>query len=398
MLDLLFSLGTDPAAESDLLAGLIAHTERLRAAAGRGDRSVVRAVESAIAADPAKTLSFDGRGHATVQVLGHTWSGGRFEIPTLGSLRHRAAAERAKHPGEGTARLWILDGEGPATDIGALQATAPAGTLFQAASQFNCLEAPGPRVTAVAEYFSDPTQGPRASVSAFPATFVRHYAAPSTDGRRFTQSTDGEQIELLGDVCGADVARVESGYLRSGAIGDAQMFAAALEARFDTVRVGLHDDVEVVLGGNWDGAVEAPHRIGQVFTSTFAGGIYSRVDASHGVYRAICRLLLRAAYLGTLLGAIAAGRRVVVLTLIGGGVFGNPIALIWESILWAMDEAARVAPGPLEVVLNGRRFGDDLTRGDLAAEAARRGGVMVDFHRKGGATVLRAAEAAATAR
>ena len=389
MLDLLFSLGTDPASESELLDGLTAHTARLRASAGQGDRSMVRATEAAVAADPAGTISFDGRGNATVRASGHTWAAGRFEIPSVGSLRRRAAAERARRSDDGTYRLWILDGEGLATDIGALQATAPAETLFQAASQFNCLEAPGPRVASVADYFSDPTQGPRASVSAFPATLVRHYAAPSTDGRRFTQSTDGEQIQLLGDVCDADVARVESGYLRGGAIADPGAFAAALEARFDAVRVGLHDDVEVVFGCNWDGGVGTPQRIGQAFASTFAGGIYSRVDASQGAYRAICRQLLRAAYLGTLLGAVALGRRVVVLTLIGGGVFGNPIELIWESIVWAMDEAARVAPGALEVVVNGRRIGQDIERRTLAEEAARRGGVMVEFPRSGSAIVIR---------
>ena len=36
---------------------------------------------------------------------------------------------------------------GSATDIGSLQATAGPGMLFQVASQFNCLEAPGPFVT-----------------------------------------------------------------------------------------------------------------------------------------------------------------------------------------------------------------------------------------------------------
>jgi|GEM_PF-5757502 len=77
---------------------------------------------------------------------------------------------------------------------------------------------------------------------------------------------------------------------------------------------------------------------------TLAGGMYGSLAAPGEAYRVITRQLLRAAYLGTLLGAIALGRRVVVLTLIGGGVFGNPIELIWESILWAMEEATRVAP------------------------------------------------------
>ena len=41
---------------------------------------------------------------------------------------------------------------------------------------------------------------PRASISAFPATLLRHYAAPAPDGRRFVQQTGGPQIDLLADV------------------------------------------------------------------------------------------------------------------------------------------------------------------------------------------------------
>lgn len=388
MFELLFALGNDPAAESELVDGLNAHTERVKASLGGGERAWVSAAEEEVAADPAGTISFDGRGRATVHALGRTWAAGRFEIPSIGSLRDRAS-RRALRTDAGPHRLWVLDGEGVATDIGALQAHAPEGALFQAASQFNCLESPGAYVTPVTAYLGDPTQGPRASISAFPATLIRHYAAPSRDGRRFTQSTHREQIDLLADVCGPDVARVESGYLRDRSIYDAGAFAEALQARFDEVRVGLHDDVEVVLGAHWDGAVATHHHIAQVFTSTFAGGMYSSLASPGEAYRIITRQLLRAAYLGTLLGAIAVGRRVVVLTLIGGGVFGNPIGLIWESILWALEEATRVAPVALDVVVNGRALAQSIERSELAGEAARRGGVMVELARTGDAVVVR---------
>ena len=72
-----------------------------------------------------------------------------------------------------------------------------ARALFQVASQFNCLEAPGSFVVPVADYLHDPTQGPRASVSAFPATLVRHYAAPQPGGQRFVQASNGPQIMLV---------------------------------------------------------------------------------------------------------------------------------------------------------------------------------------------------------
>lgn len=384
MIDAIVTLGADPAAETELLAALAAHSSAVVASAGKGDRSLVARAEAEVAADPAGCIQFDGRAHATVSAAGHTWRAGRFEIPMVWALRDRAARARAQGDvAEGArCRLWVLDGEGPATDIAALQATAPAGCLFQAASQFNCLESPGPRVVPVSRYLSDPTQGPRASVSAFPATLVRHYAAPSTDGRRFTQTTGSEQVDLLGDVCPLSVARVDNGYLHTEAIYDDEAFAEALAERFDAVRVGVHEDVAVALGYNWDGAVEGERRVAQVFTSTLAGGGYSDRPVGTGALREVCRQLLRAAYLGTLLAAVALGRRVAVLTLIGGGVFSNPPALIWESILWAMAEVDRVAPGPLEVFVNGRTLAKALPMEELAAAARARGGAAITLARQ----------------
>ena len=131
---------------------------------------------------------------------------------------------------------------------------------------------------------------------------MRHYAAPGGDGKRFVQTSDGPQLNLLEAVCSPGVAQVRSGYLTSSSIANRSALAAALESRFEDIRVGVHEDVPVVLGYNWDGGVAGNRRIGQVFTSTFAGGGYSGTSASDPNYRPICTALLRAAYLGTLLG------------------------------------------------------------------------------------------------
>src|SRR5262249_24955810 len=147
--------------------------------------------------------------------------------------------ERGQGPGGGQARLWVLDGAGPATDIGSLQATAGERALFQVASQFNCLESPGPFVVPVADYFHDPTHGPRASVSAFPGTLLRHYSAPGPAGWRFVQRTGGPQIDLLGGLFGPAESPVRDGYLLGGGGKGAQALVAALEAGFDRIRLGV---------------------------------------------------------------------------------------------------------------------------------------------------------------
>ena len=73
--------------------------------------------------------------------------------------------------------------------------------------------------------------------------------------------------------------------------------------------------------------------------------------------------------------------KTAVLTLIGGGVFGNRIRLIWETILWAVDEAA-VTCAALDVVVNGRNLARFVPWQQLLSDTeARRGtAISVDEH------------------
>jgi hypothetical protein len=240
----------------------------------------------------------------------------------------------------------------------------------------------------VAHYFRDPTQGPRASISAFPATLLRHYSAPGSAGERFVE-TNARQIDLLADVF-APNSPVSSGYL-AGAQGlGADALVAALETNFDRIRVGVHDGAQVVLGYNWDGVVESDRapRIGQVFTSTVAGGGYGGERLGEA-FEPACRQLLRAAYLGTLLAGISLGRMKVVLTLIGGGVFGNPISLIWEAILWALDRVEAILSSDLDVIVNGWSLGMQIDLAQIAPAVRERGGVILIFDRTGHARIQR---------
>jgi hypothetical protein len=366
------------AAERQAAAVVVSH--------GRGDLSLVARAEAEVCGDPRGRIRFDARGDATVHAVGRTFRGGRFEVLPLCALRARALEVRAR-AGRPTARarLWLIDGVSPASDIGALQAAAPPRSLFQVASQFNCLESPGAFLVNVADYTHDPTQGPRASISAWPGTLVRHYAAPAPDGSRFVQSADGPQIDLLAEVCDPGVAAVRSGYLRGNDVADPRALAAALEDRFEAIRIGVHDGVEVALGADWDGGVDAaPHRtIAQVLTSTIAAGMYGDLDEGDGTVMAICRQLQRAAYLGTLLAAAGLGHERVVLTLIGGGVFANPVGVIWQAISWATDLIGPFLHRDLTVIVNGRNLSEQLPLPELRAAIAARGGGILRLSRSG---------------
>lgn len=340
---------------------------------------LLQAVEAEVARDPERCFAFAPDGHATLTTTRGTWSAGRFETPTIGELEARLAA----HPRETapTLTLSVLLGADPLTDVATLQATADGATLFQVASQFNCLEAPGAHLVPVADYVHDPTQGPRAAVSAFPGTFQRHYRAPDPDGARFVQGAGGA-LDLLATALG-DAARTVHGYLRLQDVRDPAAVVAALESRLDQVRVGLQEDVQVVLGHDWGGPVLGVPRIAQAFTSTLALGGYSTRHTGHPHAEALCRGLLRAAYLGTLLGAAALRQRRAVLTLIGGGVFGNPHPLIWESILWAADRVAPLLPATLDVVVNSRELANHVPVRELLEATRARGGVVIEVGQAG---------------
>lgn len=352
---------------------LEAERRRVASSKGKGDRRRVEEAERAVARDPLGAITFDGTGLASVQAGARKYCGGRFALRSISELE--ASLTARENAGTQPIRLSVLEGQDPVTDIGALQAFAPASTLFQAASQFNCLEAPDACIVPVAAYLCDPTQGPRASVSAFPATLVRHYAAPDGKGGRFVQ-TGQRHLNLLADALPGTVARVDCGYLTLSNVRDRDAAARLLEERFSQVRVGVHDEAQVVLGHAWDGGVEGEPRIAQVFTSTLAAGGYGGGEAFAGAVEAVARQLLRAAYLGTLLAALDLGKSRVVLTMIGGGVFGNPHRLICENIVWAVERAQSLASAPLEVVLNGRDLEPSIDRSWLRGECQKRGGVF----------------------
>jgi hypothetical protein len=370
---------SDSPSDDELHHAVSAHISDVRKSARAYSRDVVHQVEQTLSANPSDYFQYDSNQCAILNVDGHQWAAGNFETLSVGELKARAQKKRSQGKTSRT-RLFVLDGASPATDIGTLQCTSSEGTLFQVASQFNCLESPGPFITSVSKYFHDQTQGPRASISAFPGTLLRHYQAPRTDGMKFTQQEGTNQIDLLSNVCSTKLS--QNGYFSGEGISNAEAVAAALESNFNEICVGVHNNVQVVRGYDWDGHVDNSETklIAQVFTSTAAGGCYGAEEAlGRTAFPRVCRQLLRAAYLGTLLAAICSERNRVVLTLIGGGVFSNPLGLIWDSIEWALDEVMPFLPWELDVFVNGYNLGQSVNLEEeiLPAVRNRKGFIVV---------------------
>lgn len=292
---------------------------------------------------------------------------GFFYLASIASLR-KAAAEQQKQQRSSSSSSqqqqqpakfeMLIRGDWESmrrVDIAALQADpANAGAMFQAASNFNGVEAAGDSVAPDSESFTeyyvyDRTQGPAASVSAPAAAISRVHAAffdPDKPPSEWNQ-TATRQAQMLGDL--ATHFTVENGYVvnQKGKEQPLPDDPAERDKLLAKVKVGVHLDVLAEFGDRTaDGmAVNAhPHRINQVFCAAMniQQGVTGSRNAALKDGREKAKFLLRAAYHGTYLAAIANGCKKLYLTMIGGGAFGNWFEDIFEAIL---DAHTKLTPG-----------------------------------------------------
>lgn len=288
------------------------------------------------------------------KVNGTAYGIGTFEMAALADLRAQVAAGSGA---AGRLRASIVQG-----DVGAMhQEPEFAGAVFQVASQFNALEMVGPTVTpedGVSRYEHDRTQGPACAMAAGAATIFRNYFVPVGDqtGQTATRQLDGiaDLGAALSEALGrpvADLWAMRNGYsmcTRAGLDLIAEHLRSASTGQIDALagmlRVGIHRDVEVT---------DAPTLPGPRVTQVFASALpvaYGRVPARH--WQPFAQLVLDAAYEATLLAAVINARRgtssTVLLTLLGGGAFGNDDAWIHAAIQRA---AAKVQAFDLDLRL-----------------------------------------------
>jgi len=219
---------------------------------------------------------------------------------------------------------------------------ANAGALFQVASQFNLLEMIGPTVSpedGVTRYERDRTQGPACAMAAGAATIYRNYfvEVDGEAGQTSERQLDGlEDLGVaLGNVDGS-LWQMKNGYAlpsEEGLVAIDETLAAADEARRDELRsllrIGVHSNVEVT-----DLPAEAtPQHVSQAFCSALPVR-YARLPTQR--WARFATLVLEAAYEATLwaglLNAQRNGSRLVFLTQLGGGAFGNEPAWIHNAI------------------------------------------------------------------
>jgi hypothetical protein len=272
-----------------------------------------------------------------------TYSVGNLELVSLQELRHRAGVQAPTG-----ARLTFRN---IVADVRALhQDDTLEGALFQVASQFNLLEMIGPDVSPeerVTRYQHDRTQGPACAIAAGAATIFRNYFV-SVDGQ--VGQTSDKQLDGLADL-GDTLARrlnlpraslwtMRNGYALCSEVGLRSIgdhLRDASEADKDDLRsklrIGLHLDVEVTEGSN----DARPRLVSQAFCSALPVS-YTKIDIE--LWRPFATLVLEAAYEATLLAAaLNAGRggsKIVLLTQLGGGVFGNDLKWIKAALKRAL--------------------------------------------------------------
>lgn len=270
---------------------------------------------------------------------------GYFELAPLQTLRGRAGNAIGS---SGRIKVNIIQG-----DVRQMhQSPEYAGALFQVASQFNMLEMLHFDVTpenGVTRYQCDHTQGPACAIAAGAATIYRNYFVPVEDiaGQTATRQLDG--LADIGTALSSALARpveklwrMQNGYAlatREGlaAIGHhLEMLAPEeIDELRGRLRIGVHRDVEVT-----DAAGPKRPLVSQAFCSALPVA-YGLHHADH--WAPFARLVLEAAYEATLwstvLNARRGGSNIVLLTLLGGGAFGNRTSWIHEAIGRALDLA-----------------------------------------------------------
>ena len=303
-----------------------------------------------------------------------TWKAGKFEVASFGDLHNAAEKKTRELTFTGKATIRFVSG-----DVAILHSDPEyAGACFQAASQFNCLEFAKNDVTpemGVANWVVDLTQGPACAISCGAGTIVRTYFAH--EGGTQPQRA-GNQINTLDDViedltskagAASILVDVRNGYTDSDKkrltlLADTvnRLSPEDRKSVMNLLKVGVQIDTQVTCKKTASSQKYFWHMVpnGQLVTQVYASALavsaeYACCDPD--AWGPLARLVLEAAYKATIYAAIlhAQTRPKVVLTALGGGVFGNKDEWIADAMVGALS---MFSPVGIDVVINEFRPGD----------------------------------------
>jgi hypothetical protein len=275
-------------------------------------------------------------------VNGKSYRVGEFELVPLQTLRERA---RSVGGPPGGLKASVVRG-----DVRQMhRASEYAGALFQVASQFNALEMTSPNVTpedGVTRYQYDQTQGPACAIAAGAATIYRNYFLPVAGGIGQTAKRQLDGLAAVGEALSGAVGRpiADLWHMRNGyamcsreALDAISTHLAVLQPdQADALRgmlsIALQSDVEVT-----DTASDQGQLVSQAFCSALPIA-YTNVPSRH--WTPFASLVLEASYEATMWASVLNAQRgasnIVLLTLLGGGAFGNESEWIIDAMRRAM--------------------------------------------------------------
>jgi len=308
------------------------------------------------------TLDPKGNVLTSIDRPDRSFTAGRFENLSLSELRKRMAKLDPAVKKSLQGKLKVRES---VSDVSALHILPENRcALFQAASQFNCLEFPSERCTpeaGIANYAHDQTQGPACAIACGPGTVVRNYFGiggnPNDRSAARPQRKDN-QINNLQDIEGVlendskKYFKVTNGYTMATdnslyELGNVLQKSTELQDKVaDHLRIGMQWDTEVVCSefgrSDYKGEPQC-----QLVTQAYCSGCsvsYSGCKAF--AWEPFASLVLRACFEATmtagLLNAAAhpeePGARRVFLTAIGGGVFGNDMMWVQDAMKRAFEK------------------------------------------------------------
>ncbi|MFK8161270.1 MAG: hypothetical protein AB8H12_02300 [Lewinella sp.] len=266
----------------------------------------------------------------TSRVNGKKMKCGTLMIPSLQELRDEAQ-DLTSYGGQ----ISIDEKVG---DIQRIHLNNP-GATFQAASQFNLLEMASPEYTpeqGVDIYDNDHTQGPACAIACGAGTIYRNYFVALEGQTGQTRSRQVDCLAEIGSYFNNDQLshwKMENGYAFATEKG-LQYISTIIKQLNEQEYEELEGKLRVGVQANTEMTIDPD---GGLVTQVYCSALPIRyTDVATDKWEAFARLVLEATYEATFHAALnnyaATGNNKLFLTLVGGGVFGNPMTWILAAI------------------------------------------------------------------